>query len=237
MNEQISNRPQSYVVPWLWPGRIPLGMTACFAGEPGVGKSMLSLWLAAQVSRGIVPGTSDTCEPGSVLLITREDSKNRTIRPRLDSLGADIAKVHDFTIIDGDTGEESPVSLPADVEALRGKVEELGDVKLVVIDPLIDHLGGADLRTAKQASDALDPLGKLAEETGATILWTACTDPEFNPILNAPNVACWIERQPNGALSLATARFQVMPRPSTVSFRIAKGEAGPRVEWHGEGMR
>ncbi|MGE3241920.1 MAG: AAA family ATPase [Pirellulales bacterium] len=39
-------------VEWLWPGRIALGKLTLLVGEPGVGKSFLTLDLAARVSRG-----------------------------------------------------------------------------------------------------------------------------------------------------------------------------------------
>lgn len=37
---------------WLWPGRIPLGKLTLLAGDPGLGKSLLTLDIASRVSRG-----------------------------------------------------------------------------------------------------------------------------------------------------------------------------------------
>jgi hypothetical protein len=37
---------------WLWPDYIPLGMLTLIAGDPGVGKSFLTLYMAATVSTG-----------------------------------------------------------------------------------------------------------------------------------------------------------------------------------------
>ena len=39
-------------VEWLWEGRVPLGMLSLWAGAPKLGKSYVSLALAACVSRG-----------------------------------------------------------------------------------------------------------------------------------------------------------------------------------------
>jgi hypothetical protein len=39
-------------VQWLWPGRIALGKVTLLAGDPGLGKSMVTLDIAARVSRG-----------------------------------------------------------------------------------------------------------------------------------------------------------------------------------------
>ena len=38
---------------WLWPERIPLGKVSLFSGDPGLGKSIVTLDIAARVSRGM----------------------------------------------------------------------------------------------------------------------------------------------------------------------------------------
>jgi predicted ATP-dependent serine protease len=39
-------------VRWLWPGRIPLGKLTLFAGDPGLGKSFVTLDIAAHATLG-----------------------------------------------------------------------------------------------------------------------------------------------------------------------------------------
>jgi hypothetical protein len=39
-------------VRWLWPGRIPIGKVTLLVGDPGLGKSLVALDVAARVSRG-----------------------------------------------------------------------------------------------------------------------------------------------------------------------------------------
>jgi putative DNA primase/helicase len=39
-------------VKWLWPGRIPLGKVTLLSGDPGTGKSLLTIDIASRVSRG-----------------------------------------------------------------------------------------------------------------------------------------------------------------------------------------
>jgi hypothetical protein len=39
-------------VEWLWPGRIPIGKVTLLVGDPGLGKSLIALDLAARVSTG-----------------------------------------------------------------------------------------------------------------------------------------------------------------------------------------
>ncbi len=40
-------------VEWLWAGRVPLGMITLFAGDPKLGKSFVTLAIAAALSRGL----------------------------------------------------------------------------------------------------------------------------------------------------------------------------------------
>ena len=39
-------------IEWLWKYRFPKGKLSIIAGEPGLGKSQLSLWMAATISIG-----------------------------------------------------------------------------------------------------------------------------------------------------------------------------------------
>src|SRR5688572_29514493 len=78
---------------WVWPGRIALGKFTLLAGEPGLGKSLLALDVAARVSRGSAWPEGETCaEQGSVLLLSGEDDVVDTVVPRLMALGADISQ-------------------------------------------------------------------------------------------------------------------------------------------------
>ncbi len=46
-------------VDWLWSGRVPLGMITMFAGDPKLGKSYVTLAMAAALSRGLPLPMSD----------------------------------------------------------------------------------------------------------------------------------------------------------------------------------
>lgn len=84
-------------VKWLWEGRIPLGKVTLLDGEPGLGKSMMALEIAARVSRGAtMPLSKDRAGPADVAIFNDDDSLADTIRPRLEAEGADLSRIHSF---------------------------------------------------------------------------------------------------------------------------------------------
>ena len=146
-------------VQWLWHPYIPYGKLTSIEGDPGVGKSWLTMALAAQVSRGVkLPGVKHAVEPASVLLLTAEDGAADTVRPRLDAAGADVGKVHLIT---------GPLSFDkAGAATLKREIEAAGPA-LVIIDPIVAYLPErTDMNSASAVRPVLARLAKVAEETG-----------------------------------------------------------------------
>jgi len=157
---------------WLWPGYIPFGKITVLDGNPGQGKSTLTLALAAAVSNGeALPGLSHTRrDPMDVILLSAEDGLDDTILPRLSAHGADTGRVHALEAVVQPGEPDRPWSLPADIEALRYAIGATG-ARLVIIDPLMAFLGGSvDSHRDQDVRLALHPLSQLASSTGASIL-------------------------------------------------------------------
>ena len=70
-------------VAWLAPGRLAAGKMTDLVGDPGLGKSTLTVEWAARVSLGEALPDGDPGEPGGVVLLSAEDGAADTIRPRL----------------------------------------------------------------------------------------------------------------------------------------------------------
>lgn len=150
-------------VRWLWPGRIPHGLLTYLAGEPGLGKSLLSLVLVAKLSTGELNGPA-----ANSLILSAEDARAHVVLPRLLAAGADLERVF-FPPLDAD-GFEEQLRLPDDLDRLR---EHIDDVKarFVVIDPLVAHLPvQVNSWQDQSVRTALAPLHHLAAETGAAFL-------------------------------------------------------------------
>ncbi|GAI97255.1 unnamed protein product, partial [marine sediment metagenome] len=87
-------------VHWLWFPRFALGKVSLLVGNPGVGKSFMSLDMAARISTGALwpdndnlPDDANRAQKGSCLLLTAEDGLADTVRPRLDNMNADCSRV------------------------------------------------------------------------------------------------------------------------------------------------
>jgi len=164
-------------VRWLWPQRVALGRITMLVGRPGEGKSFLTTDMAARVTRGLPWPDGTACPQGSVLLISAEDDPRDTIRPRLRAHGADLARVHLFSMVRrtdaGGRPYETMFTL-ADVEALDSAMAMHPDCRLVVVDPIGSFLGGGtDAHRDNDVRSILVPVSVLAERYDAAVLVVA----------------------------------------------------------------
>ena len=136
---------------WLWEGRIPLGKVTLLEGEPGVGKSTLSLELAARVSRGGPMPSEKVAEygPGNVVLFSDDDDLADTIRPRLEAADADLSRIY---AINREVSE-------ADLAPLKPR--------LLILDPISSYICSS---CERDPVAVMRKLGHLAHESGAAIL-------------------------------------------------------------------
>ena len=162
---------------WLWPGRIPLGKVTVLSGDPGLGKSLITLDIAARVSTGTPwPDSPDIVNPaGSVVLLSAEDDIADTIRPRLDAAGADVNRIAVLEAVNypdpqGDTWQKKMFSLRRDLSALEKAVTKTGSVRLIVIDPLTAYLDGTDSHKCADVRGLLAPLSELAARYKVAVL-------------------------------------------------------------------
>jgi RecA-family ATPase len=167
-------------VDWLWQPYIPKGKLTILEGDPGAGKTWLALQLAAIITKGDpFPDAADGClrarrAPGTVVYLSAEDGLADTLRPRLDSAGADPSKVYaltGWTSIDPKTGESTCGNVTLqDIDMLRQTMRTY-NTSLVVVDPLQAYLGSdIDMHRANAVRPVLAGLANLAEEFKTAVL-------------------------------------------------------------------
>jgi hypothetical protein len=149
---------------WVWEGRIAAGKLVLLGGPPGLGKSQLTAFMAATVSNGgHWPCGEGSTLLGDVIILSAEDGVQDTIIPRLMAAGADRERVHIVTAAtkpDG-TGRKT-FSLKTDVDLLEEMAKKIGNVRLIIVDPISAYMGGADGNGNVETREVLEPLADMA---------------------------------------------------------------------------
>lgn len=159
-------------VEWLWDGKIPMGKLTLLVGDPGGGKSMLSVHFASKITKGR-PWADDPEKEnpkGSVIMLACEDGLSDTIRVRAGTEKADLKKI---SVIEGtvEKGQVRQFDITSDLPKLKKEVEKVEDTRLIIIDPLFAYTPKGDYyKDPEMRSLVLAPLAKFAEETEVAIL-------------------------------------------------------------------
>jgi putative DNA primase/helicase len=108
---------------------------------------------------------------GSALVLTAEDAAKDTVRPRLEGANADLTRVHRLKAATFKDGARTMFSLQHDLAALGKKLKELGDVAIVVIDPITSYMGSKiDSHRVTDVRAVLEPLADWAEGHKVAVL-------------------------------------------------------------------
>jgi putative DNA primase/helicase len=157
-------------VEWLWKNRIPKGKLTLIVGDPGVGKSFFTLWIASQVTRGRPWPGEPNCptEKGKIILLSAEDDLDDTILPRFLANGGDPTLAH---LIKGIKNESRMFDLNHDLKELGKKVEVEKEVKLIIIDPVSAYIGKTiDTHKERDVRSLLTPVANFAKKYDVAVV-------------------------------------------------------------------
>jgi hypothetical protein len=161
------------IITWLWPDRFAVGKLGIIAGLPDEGKGQTLAFIAAQITNGGAwPMKEGRAPQGSVIVFSDEDDDADTLVPRLAAAGADLNRIHLMKMVRGGQEGGRMFSLITDLDLLRRKIKEIGDVKLIIIDPISAYLGVGEIDSFRTTDvrAVLTPLTTLATEANVAII-------------------------------------------------------------------
>src|SRR5947209_158945 len=240
-------------VRWLWEKRVPLGKITILDGDPGMGKSMLAINIAARVSTGqsMPDGTPGT--QGGVILIAPEDGAGDTLRPRLEAAGGNPSQVLLLNLVESlDVKKvmvnERPFSLSQDLEVLEAESLRTHAV-LVILDPLTAVLGRRLAVSRDQdVREVFTPLAQLAERANCAILVIrhlgkgTSTNALYRGagsigIIAAARTGLIVAQHPyeEHKRILATTKNNLSKKAPNLNYQVVENESGsPYIQWLGE---
>lgn len=146
-------------VPWLAPPLLPRAALTALYAPGGDGKSLLSMALAAAIAHGGELAGIE-CEHGVTVYLDAENGEHE-IHRRVHTLGLPASGVQ--------VADASRLDLRRDMAEVEAVVREKTP-DLLVLDSFRSMTPGMDENDTGQTARALDPLRRLAHESGAAIL-------------------------------------------------------------------
>ncbi len=243
-------------IDWLWEGRIPYGKVSLLDGEPGLGKSTLTIHIASRLSLGLAISDNPFAkpyEPIPSLFVSAEDDLADTVRPRVKAAGGNAKLIWSVPAVpDGQTEDGIPLSrlltLPDDLGMLKQAILA-NNIRFVVIDPLTAFLSGQiDSHKDQDVRRALFALSETARETGAAILIVRHLNKSVGAsainrgggsiaIIGAARSAMVMAKDPddNNKRVLAQSKSNIAKPVPALMFRLESdpGDKAAHIVWEG----
>jgi hypothetical protein len=157
-------------IEWVWPGWLAAGKLHLIAGAKGAGKSTIVFDLAARLTSGSQWPDGKPAPQADVIIWSGEDDIEDTILPRFVAAGGNLDKIIPIKYtIDG--GSRRPFDPSTDIPALVGAAEDLPDLRLVFIDPVVLVLPDkSDSHKNTETRRGLQPLVEFAEHRHVALI-------------------------------------------------------------------
>jgi AAA domain len=144
-------------VEFLVPGRVPYRGVTLIVGDPGLGKSTWTCYVAADASHHT-----------TVAMVNAEDSLPAVVVPRLRAAGANLARIEALSATV--EGTDRIITLPGDVALIEEFVVDTGS-RLIVLDPLMAFVSErVDTNQDHAIRRALAALADMADRRDVAVL-------------------------------------------------------------------
>ncbi len=239
-------------IEWLWPGRIAIGKLSIIAGDPGLGKSQLTLDIAARVTRSAKWPVDNTSAPsGSVLIVSAEDDAADTIVPRLIAADADRSRVDIAdVVVDVTRDVDRSLSIDRDCDLVEDFINNrMDDCRLVIIDPISAYMGGADSHKNADTRAVLSRISQMAQRCRVAVIAVSHLNKgggsngayriigsiAFAAAARAVYLVAKDDEQPNRRLFLPI-KNNLGEDESGLAYAVAQSDGVPFIRWESEAV-
>lgn len=160
---QLANLPPPR---WLVRDMLPENALVGLYGEPGAGKSFVAVDLSLSIAHGR-GWHGRTVVPGAVLYVAGEGVAGMNARVRAWELTHQPGPTENWSVVPDAVNLADPKTAEAFARFVK---EELGPLRLIVVDTLARCTAGADENSAKDMGNFVAGCDALRKATGATVL-------------------------------------------------------------------
>lgn len=214
---------------WLIPGVLTEGSLAAIYGAPESGKSFLAVDMSMAIAGGM-DWHGRGVERGAVLYIAAEGAPGLGKRVRAWKLERNAqGHAFDFRLMRDELNlaAEKDGAVRAFVKAVT---DELGPLKLVVIDTLNQTAAGADENSAKDMGRYIASMKRLRDATGATVVVVHHSGKDVSKgmrgstaLLGAMDTTVEVERAGDGrSIAVAVRKQKDAEREGPMRFNLEK---------------
>lgn len=244
--ESMADTPEPPPQEELWEGRIPMGALTLVSGIGGVGKSMLTAWLAARVSNGGLDGALRG-QPAPAILVQDEDDWARETVTRLKAAGADPGRVlHPkwspvALVARGADSDETVVpEFPSAAHALLRLIRSTG-AQLVVLDVVTSMMeSGTSTNDMADVRRLLNSLQGVAKRSGAAVVavnhWRKGSESRDYERISGSTAfrdtarSVWlVANDPDGGAVMQHDKYSFGRPSAPLVYDIEDTPAGPRI--------
>lgn len=257
INDILASTVKAEQVRWWWPGWLPVGKVAVLDGDPGLGKSGITLDIASRITTGraMPDGTKgDVVGPATVLICSHEDGLADTVIPRFLAMGGDASRLRCLDdvseILGNGTERRVPFMLPDHLDVLRKYITAIGAV-VAIIDPWVAYLSSEkDSHRDQDVRSVLREIAEISQKTGCSIILVRHLNKAGGGsaiyrgggsigIIGAVRVGWLTDADPDdetGKLRILTvSKSNLAEKPPSLRYRQqGMPDKSYRVEWLGE---
>ena len=163
--DQVKMEP----IDWLIQNWLPAGKLTLLAGQAGTGKTQLAISIAAMLSSGSALPDGTISPLLNTLMWSGEDDISTVITPRFKAASAQMHRIHLIQGVTELNGQSRPFDFASDLSDLKAKAEQIGDIGLVIIDPIVSVVAG-DSNKASDVRAGLQPIVDMAQELNCAVI-------------------------------------------------------------------